>query len=157
GGNGFFAVVDLTGPAPLTLFNGGTWPAAAVNSDHGSAVAVMGGTLVGVVGDPMTSGNPQYHLIDLNETSPTFGTLLTSFTTNPVGGNISNHRLHARGGIVVAIDGGGATVDCQWVDVIDLNQPDPINGFVSWRVKAPTFTNLTPGGLASIPRDFDLR
>ncbi|HKB15264.1 MAG TPA: hypothetical protein VKF62_04325, partial [Planctomycetota bacterium] len=101
--------------------------------------------------------NPQYHVIDLNKTSPTFGQLLISFTTNPVGGNISNHRLHARGSIVVGIDGGGATVDCEWVDVIDLNQPDPINGFVSWRGKTPTFTNLTPGGLSSIPRDFDLR
>ncbi|MCI0585229.1 MAG: WD40 repeat domain-containing protein [Planctomycetes bacterium] len=157
GGNGFFSVVDLTGPAPLTLINGGTWPAAATSSDHGSAVAVLGGTLVGVLGDPMTAGGPQYHLIDLNETSPTFGQLLTSFTTNPAFGNISNHRLHARGGIVVAIDGGGATVDCQMVDVIDLAQPDPINGFVSWRVKTPTYTNLAPPGLASIPRDFDLR
>ncbi|HET6204665.1 MAG TPA: hypothetical protein VFI25_17870 [Planctomycetota bacterium] len=157
GGNGTFAVVDLTGPAPLTLINGGAWPTPATSGDHGSAVAVMGGALVGVLGDGMTSGGPQYYVIDLNTTSASFGTLLASFTTNAVGGNISNHRVHARGSIVVAIDGGGATADCEWIDVVDLNQPDPVMGFVSWRVKAPTFTNLAPTGLSSIPRDFDIR
>ena len=56
---------------------------------------------------------------------------------------------------MVAIDGTGATVDCQMVDVIDLNQIVP-PGYQTWRVKMPSFTSLTPGGLSSIPRDFDL-
>jgi hypothetical protein len=157
GPNGFFSVIDTLPSIPQVLIAAGTWPSGGAGSlwFHGSAVGVLGGVPVGIVAGEGTGG--MFHLIDLNMTSVTFGAILTSFlpTIPAANGNISNHRIHARQNIVVAIDGTGATVDCQMVDVIDLDQIIP-PGFQTWRVKMPSFTTLTPGGLSSIPRDFDM-
>jgi hypothetical protein len=156
GSNGYFNVIDTLPSPPQILIGAGTWPASSGQLwFHGSAVGTMAGAPVGIVGNEGTAA--QYYLIDLNMTSPSFGAVLGSFTplVPAVNGNISNHRMHARQNIVVATDGTGATVDCQWVDVIDLDQPLP-PGFQSWRVKMPSFTTLTPGGISCIPRDFDV-
>jgi hypothetical protein len=156
GPNGFFSVIDTQPSPPQVLIPSGTWPATAGSLwFHGNAVATAAGQPVGIVGNEGTAAS--YYLIDLNLTSPSFGSVLGSFAplTPAANGNISNHRMHGRQNIVVAIDGTGATVDCQMVDVIDLNQP-VAPGFQTWRVKMPSFTTLTPGGLSSIPRDFDL-
>jgi hypothetical protein len=157
GPNGFFSVIDTLPTPPQVLIAAGTWPSAGSGSlwFHGNAVATMNGSPVAVVAGDGTTG--QFHLIDLNTTSVNFGAVIASFgpLVPSANGNISNHRMHARQNIVIATDGTGATNDCQWVDVIDLNQPIP-PGFQSWRVKMPSFTTLTPGGLSSIPRDFDM-
>jgi hypothetical protein len=154
GGNGRFSVVDVSHSPASVLLDGGTWSTIGTNSFHGSAVAIKDGALVLIAGDPSTSGGALYNLLDLNTTSASFATPITSFTTNP-GGNISNHRLHARQSLVVAIDGTGATMDCQWVDIIDLSPPGASN-YTAWRVQTPSTFSLTPSGLSSIPRDFDL-
>lgn len=156
GPNGFFNVIDTQPSPPQILIGAGTWPASAGSLwFHGNATATAAGSPVGIVGNE--GGSASYYLIDLNLTSPSFGSVLGSFAplVPAANGNISNHRMHGRQNIVVAIDGTGATVDCQMVDVIDLNQIVP-PGFQTWRVKMPSFTSLTPGGLSSIPRDFDL-
>lgn len=156
GSNGFFNVIDTQPVIPTILIGAGTWPNVAANLwCHGSAIAVQNGLPVAILGGEGATG--LYHLVDLNDVSPTFGSVVSSFTTNvtPGNANISNHRIHARQNIVVAIDGTGATADCQWVDVIDLNQPIP-GGYQSWRVRMPTSANLTPGNGSAIPRDFDL-
>jgi hypothetical protein len=156
GANGYFNVIDTFSSPPQILIAAGTWPSTPGQLwFHGSAVGTMAGAPVGIVGNEGTSA--QYYLIDLNMTSPSFGAVLGSFTplVPAANGNVSNHRMHARRNIVVATDGTGATVDCQWVDVIDLDQPLP-PGFQTWRVKMPSFTNLTPAGLSCIPRDFDV-
>jgi hypothetical protein len=154
--NGTFAVVDTLTTPPAVLIGNGTWPSGGSGAlwFHGNAVAVHNGAPVAIVGGSAMPAS--YYVIDLNTTAATFGQVLTSFTTNSAGnGNISNMRLHARQSIVMAIDGSGATVDCQMVDVINLAQPTAL-GYQSWRVKMPSYTNLTPGGLSCIPRDFDL-
>jgi hypothetical protein len=94
-------------------------------------------------------------VFDLNPTSASFGMSTYIFSTNP-GGNISNHRMHGRGSIVVAIDGTGPTSLCEWIDVIDLDQPITPAGFASWRVHMPNHLSLTPGLGSAIPRDFDV-
>jgi hypothetical protein len=156
GPNGTFSVVDTLTTPPAVLIGNGTWPSGGSGAlwFHGNAVAVHNGAPVAIVGG---SGMPaSYYVIDLNTTAATFGQVLTSFTTNSAGnGNISNMRLHGRQSIVVGIDGSGATVDCQMVDVINLAQPTAL-GYQSWRVKMPSYTTLTPSGLSCIPRDFDL-
>jgi hypothetical protein len=152
-GNGSFAVIDPNPAAPSVLLDGGTWPATQSSSVHGAAVAVQGGTPVGIVGDAPTTGGALYYILDLNALSATFGSVVGSFTTN-VGGNISNHRIHAQGSVVVAIDGTAPAVLSQFVDVIDLDGPP---SFLSWRIQTPSTTSLASAGLTSIPRDFDLK
>lgn len=154
GGNGVFSVLDATVSPPAVVLDNVTWSTAGTTTTHGSAVALRNGSLAAVLGEPATTGVANYNVVELNPTSPAFGTVLTSFSTNP-GLNISNHRSHARQNIVIAIDGTGATANCQWVDVIDLNQPVG-SGFAFWRVQTPSTTSLTPGGLSCIPRDFDM-
>lgn len=157
GGNGFFSVIDVSGPSPAVLIPGNIWSTngASASARHGSAAAIMDGRQVAVLGEPPTDGSALYHVIELNTMSASFGMpAALPFTTNP-GGNISNHRSRARQSIVIAIDGTGATANCQWIDVIDLSQPTP-TGFVSWRVQMPSTTSLTPPGLSCIPRDFDI-
>ena len=150
GATGTFSVVDVQTSTPAVLIPAQTWSPLQGNLwCHGSAVALMNGAPVGVVaGDGLGAS---FTVFDLNPVSATFGTALTSFSTNP-GANISNHRMHGRGSIVVAIDGTGALSDCEWVDVIDLSQAGP----AFWRVKMPHHALLAPGGSSSIPRDFDL-
>jgi len=152
GGNGTFAVIDATTSPPSVSIDGGSWPVMQTSSVHGSAVAVMGGTLVGIVGDAPTTGGALYSVVDLNQVSPSYGAVVGSFTTN-LGGNISNHRIHARGSIVVAVDGTAPPILSQLLDVIDLDGP-PL--FLSWRIQTPSTTSLVPAGVTSIPRDFDL-
>jgi WD40 repeat protein len=154
GGNGYYSVVDMTASSPTILVDGALWSTNGTATTHGSAVGIRDGALVAVLGDPATTGGALYNVLDLNTTSLGFGQSITSFSTNP-GANISNHRSHARQSIVIAIDGTGATANCQFVDVIDLAQPAGA-GFVAWRVQMPSTTSLTPPGLSCIPRDFDL-
>jgi hypothetical protein len=153
GGNAYFSLIDLTTNPPVALIPGQVWAPTSGNLwCHGSALAVMNGAPVGVFG--AEGSGASYYVYDLNPVSPTFGALLSTFTTNP-GGNISNHRMHSRQNIVVATDGTGATVDCQWVDVIDLDQPIA-GGFAHWRVQMPTHATFTPSSISCIPRDFDM-
>jgi hypothetical protein len=154
GGNGAYAVVDLAASTPTILIDGATWSTNGTTTTHGSAIGIRDGALVAVLGEPATTGGALYNVLDLNTTALGFGQPITSFTTNP-GANISNHRSHGRQSIVIAIDGTGATANCQFVDIIDLAQPSGA-GFVAWRVQMPSTTSLTPAGLSCIPRDFDL-
>ncbi len=154
GGNGTISLVDLTTTPPTVRLNGASWGAATTSGFHGSAIAISNGAPVAVMGEEGSAATIRYRMVDLNVWSPTFGAQLSSFTTST--GNISNHRMHGQQNIVIGIDGTGATVDCQFVDVIDLDQPLGAGGFQSWRVKMPTSATLTPGGLSCIPRDFAL-
>ena len=154
GGNGAYAVVNLAASTPTILIDGATWSTNGTTTTHGSAIGIKDGALVAVLGEPATTGGALYDVLDLNKASSGFGQLVTSFSTNP-GANISNHRSHGRQSIVIAIDGTGATANCQFVDIIDLAQPSG-TGFVAWRVQMPSTTSLTPAGLSCIPRDFDL-
>jgi len=150
---GYFSVIDVQTSPPTVLIPGQYWNPVTGNLwCHGSAVALMNGSPVGIVG---AEGSGFYTVYDLNPTSATFGMSTYIFSTNP-GGNISNHRMHGRGSIVVAIDGTGPTSFCEWVDVIDLNQPIAPFGFASWRVHMPNHASLTPGLGSAIPRDFDV-
>jgi hypothetical protein len=153
GVNGFFSVIDVTTSPPSVLIPGNYWnPVSGYLWFHGSAVALMNGVPVALLAGEGVGAS--YTLIDLNPTAPTFGSVITTFTTNP-GGEISNHRMHGRGSIVVAVDGSGALSTAHWIDVIDLNQPNP-PGFAFWRVRLPTQATLTPASASGIPRDFDL-
>ncbi|MBL8899286.1 MAG: hypothetical protein JNM84_16740 [Planctomycetes bacterium] len=155
---GTYSFYDIAVNPPNALVGGGTWTANGISTTsplNGGALALRNGVLVGVFGENGVGG--LYHLVDLSDPlSPTFGLVVSSFSTNPAG-NISNHRVHAMGNVVVAIDGTGATADCQWVDVIDLDTPDPVTGYRSVRVQMPSATTLTPAGLSCIPREFELR
>jgi hypothetical protein len=155
---GTYSFYDLTVVPPNALVSGATWTTNGISTTsplNGGALALRNGVLVGIVAENGLGG--LYHLVDLSDpSSPTFSQVVSSFSTNPAG-NISNHRVHAMGNIVVAIDGTGATADCQWVDVIDLDTPDPVTGFRSTRVKFPSTSTLNPAGLSCIPREFDLR
>ena len=150
GPNGVFNVIDSTTSPPAILIGLGWWPATPGTLwCHGSAVAVLNGAPVGVLATEGTAAT--YHLIDLNTTAPTFGGIIASFTTNPGGnGNVSNHRMHARQGMIVAVDETGSVADAQFVDVIDLDH------LLAWRVKMPGFSSLFPPGSSCLPRDFDL-
>ncbi len=155
GGNGRFSLLDLTTTPPTLRSNAAVWSTAPATGFHGAGIAISNGAPVAVMGEEGSSVTVRYRLIDLNVSSSTYGTELTNFTTNAAG-NISNHRLHGSQNIVVGIDGTGATADCQWVDVMDLDQPQPGGGFASWRVKMPTALSLTISGITSIPRDFSI-
>jgi hypothetical protein len=154
GGNGSYSIVDMAASTPSILIDGATWSTNGTTTTHGSAIGIRDGALVAVLGEGATTGGALYNVLDLNTTALGFGQPITSFTTNP-GANISNHRSHGRQSIVIAIDGTGATANCQFVDIIDLAQPIGA-GFVAWRVQMPSTTSLTPAGLSCIPRDFDL-
>jgi WD40 repeat protein len=148
---------DVTANPPTPLVSGATWTTTGIATLpwNGGALALRQGQLVGIAAEDGATG--LYRLIDLSEPAgPTFGTVIDQFSTNP-GGNISNHRLHALGNIVVAIDGSGATRDAQWIDVIDLDTPDPLTGYRSARVQIPSTGRLAPTGLSCIPREFELR
>jgi hypothetical protein len=154
GPNGSYNVVDTSTSPPTILVGFATFPAPPGTLwCHGSAVALRNGAPVGILA--MEGASASYHLVDLNTTSPTFGGITGSFTTN-AGGNVSNQRIYARQNVVVAVDVSGSVTDAAWVDVIDLNQAIP-GGYASLRIKMPSFTSLTPAGNSCIPRDFDLR
>jgi hypothetical protein len=99
----------------------------------------------------------QYHVIDLNDTSPSFGGIISSFTTNPGGGpspgNISSERIYARQGVVVAIDY-SFSLQGVTIDTFDLSQPIP-GGFQFTRLLMPSVVSLT-SGYPCVPRDFDI-
>lgn len=148
---------DVTTTPATPLVSGATWTTTGISTLpwNGGALAMSQGRLVGIAAEEGVGG--LYRMIDLAEPAgPTFGTVIDQFSSN-VGGNISNHRLHALGNILVAIDGSGATRDAQWVDVFDLDVTDPFTGYRSARVQMPATGNLTPAGLSCIPREFDLR
>lgn len=151
-----YTFADVTSVPANILVNGGTWTTTGTSTSlprNGGALALQQGNLVGIAGEESTGS---YQIIDLQAGSPTFGTVIDTFSTNP-GGNISNHRIHALANIVVATDGSGATVEAEWVDVIDLDQPTTPSGYVSTRVQMPKSGSLTSTGLSCIPREFDLR
>src|SRR5262249_27390389 len=121
GPNGFYNVIDSTTSPPAILVGLGSWPATPGTLwCHGSAIATKTGPPVGILATEGT--NASYFLVDLNTTSPTFGGIISSFTTNP-GGNVSNQRIHARQNVVVAVDITGAVSDAEWIDLIDLDTP----------------------------------
>lgn len=148
GPNGFFNVIDTFAAPPNILIGAGSWPATPGTLwCHGSTVALLNGVPVGILATEGTAAN--YFIVDLNPTSPTLGGILATFSTNP-GGNVSNQRMHARGGIVIAVDETGSVADAEFVDVLDLDHA------LAWRVKMPSFSSLTPSGASCIPRDFDM-
>ncbi|MBK9387506.1 MAG: hypothetical protein IPN34_22055 [Planctomycetes bacterium] len=154
---GTFSFYDVTANPPTPLLSNATWTTTGIATLpwNGGTLAISQGRLVAVAAEEGSGG--LYRVIDLAEPAgPTFGTVIDQFSTNP-GGNISNHRLHALGNIVVAIDGSGATNDAQWVDVIDLNSAAPGTGYLSARVRMPSTNRLAPTSLSCIPREFELR